>query len=407
MSGGTLFIHGGTCNFSLRHRPLHLEIASLLRLNILATCKNASSDTSQLHNMSDRPLFFKLCCFSAFFLLVREVQCGAVPPPGPSAAQRTAVIIDTDIGSYIDDSYAIAFALQSSEYLDVKLVVTCSDDTTARAKITAKFLTIAGRDDIPLGIGVANYNTTNHTLWDWARDFDLSNYKGGVYEDGVDQMAKIILNSETVVDIIALGPMTNFPLLLQKYPDVVKNARIRAMAGSIYRGYDNSTTPTAEYNVQLCPYCFETVLKAKWEVTIAPLDTGGVATLTPENVQDIITSSNAWSIGLDAHTLFWCTKGVIPCHLNIATVVLPDTIATLLTLPAQLTDFVDMKELNLIVTDKGHVKVNNTEGTPTKVALYWRENLVGLNNFRTYMTTVLCQSYDGKYTLHICEENSP
>ena len=56
-------------------------------------------------------------------------------PPKP-------VIIDTDIGSYIDDSYAISFSLQSSEYLDVKLIVTYTDDTTARAKVAAKLLTI-------------------------------------------------------------------------------------------------------------------------------------------------------------------------------------------------------------------------------------------------------------------------
>ena len=275
--------------------------------------------------------------------------------------------------------------------MDVKLIVTCADNTTARAKIAAKLLTIGGRDDVPLGIGTPNENVTNHTLWEWAKDFSLSDYKGGVYENGVDQMAKIILSSETVVDILALGPMTNFPLLLQKYPDVVKKARIRAMAGSIYRGYGNSTTPTKEYNVKMCPHCFNAVLHAKWAVTLAPLDTGGVASLIPENLQDLITGSNAWSFGLNAHTLFWCTKGVIPCHLDVATVLLPDIVATLLTLP-NVADFVDLEERNLVVTDEGYVKINNTNGVPTQVALYWKENAVGLNNFRRYVTTTLVQS---------------
>jgi inosine-uridine nucleoside N-ribohydrolase len=301
------------------------------------------------------------------------------------------VIIDTDIGSDIDDSFAIGFALQSSQCLDVKLIVTCTDDTTARAKIVGKLLTIAGMDSTPIGVGYANGNKTDHTLWDWAKDFNLSDYRGGVFEDGVDQMAKIILSSETVVDIIAIGPMTNFPLLLQKYPDVVKKARIRAMAGSIYRGYDNSTTPTEEYNVKLCPHCLNTVLRAGWEVTLAPLDTGGVASLLPENLQHLIASSNTWSFGLDAHTLFWCTKGVILCHLNIATISLPDTVATLLTLP-NFADFVDLETLNLVVTDEGYVKINNTNGVSTQVALYWKENLVGLNNFRRYMISMLVDS---------------
>ena len=242
--------------------------------------------------MTEKELvIFSLCFCCACFLLVPDAYCLVARPSEPPKP----VIIDTDIGSYIDDSYAISFSLQSFEYLDVKLIVTCTDDTTARAKVAAKLLTITGHDDIPLGIGVPNNNVTNHTLWDWGQDFNLSDYKGGIYDDGVDQMAKIILGSETVVDIIAIGPMTNFPLLLERYPDVVKNARIRAMDGSIYRGYDNSTTPIAEYNVRMCPHCFDVVLKAGWDVAIAPLDIAGVATMTPEYVEELIDSSSAWS----------------------------------------------------------------------------------------------------------------
>lgn len=330
---------------------------------------------------------FSLCFCSACFLLLLDAHCVATRPSEP----LKPVIIDTDIGSYVDDSYAISFSLQNREYLDIKLIVTCTDDTTTRAKIAAKLLTITGHDDIPLGIGVWNNNVTNHTLWDWASDFNLSDYKGGVYEDGIDQMAKIILGSETVVDIIAIGPMTNFPLLLERYPDVVKNARIRAMAGSIYRGYDNSTVPTAEYNVRMCPHCLDIVLKAGWDIDITPLDTTGVATMTPGYVQELIASSSVWSNVLDAHMLFWCSKGIIPCHLNTATITLPDPVTLLLVLP-NTNDYIELEELNLTVTEKGYVKINDTCGIPTQVALYWRENLVGLDMYRKYITTVLSQS---------------
>lgn len=257
------------------------------------------------------------------------VQGGETTPRATAASHP--VIIDTDIGSDIDDSFAIGLALQSSEYLDVKLIVTCTDDTTVRAKIVGKLLTIAGHDAIPIGIGYANDNKTRHILWNWAQDFNLSDYKGGVYEDGVDQMAKIILSSDTVVDIIAIGPMTNFPYLLQKYPDVVKKARIRAMAGSIYRGYDNSTTPAEEYNVMMCPECMQQLLKADWDVTITPLDTCGTTTLPPQFSQPFIASSNLWSFGLGGSLLYFCT--VLPCQLTTATSPLYDTVATLLTLP--------------------------------------------------------------------------
>jgi inosine-uridine nucleoside N-ribohydrolase len=296
------------------------------------------------------------------------------------------VIIDTDIGSDIDDSFAIGFALQSSQCLDVKLIVTCTDDTTARAKIVGKLLTIAGMDSTPIGVGYANGNKTDHTLWDWAKDFNLSDYRGGVFEDGVDQMAKIILSSETVVDIIAIGPMTNFPLLLQKYPDVVKKARIRAMAGSIYRGYDNSTTPTEEYNVKICPECMQELLTAGWNVSITPLDTCGVATLPPQFSEPLISSTNLWSSGLTSSLLYFCT--VVPCQLDVATSPLYDTVATLLALPSA-GDYVDFKMLNLTVTDDGYTVIDNQAGVLTQVALYWKDNTVGLDKYRRFLVDML------------------
>jgi inosine-uridine nucleoside N-ribohydrolase len=318
-------------------------------------------------------------------ILLIIVECMVIVEGGSKSALQP-VIIDTDIGSDIDDSFAIALALQSSELLDVQLIVTCTDDTTARAKIAAKLLTIAGQDSVPIGIGQANANETVHTLWGWAQDFNLSEYKGGVYEDGVDQMAKIILASETVVDIIAIGPMTNFPLLLQKYPGVVKNARIRAMAGSIYRGYDNSTTPAREYNVMMCPYCMELLLQAGWNVSVTPLDTCGITTLPPQYSDLFIAASNSWSLALSSSLLYFCT--VLQCNLNEATSPLYDTVATLLTLP-NAGNFIDLKMLNLRVTSDGYTVIDDREGTPTQVALYWNKDLVGLNQYRMFLVSAL------------------
>ena len=316
-------------------------------------------------------------------LLVVQVSTLLCQDPQRITAPRP-VIIDTDIGSDIDDSFAIGFALQSSQCLDVKLIVTCTDDTTARAKIVGKLLTIAGMDSTPIGVGYANGNKTDHTLWDWAKDFNLSDYRGGVFEDGVDQMAKIILSSETVVDIIAIGPMTNFPLLLQKYPDVVKKARIRAMAGSIYRGYDNSTTPTEEYNVKICPECMQELLTAGWNVSITPLDTCGVATLPPQFSEPLISSTNLWSSGLTSSLLYFCT--VVPCQLDVATSPLYDTVATLLALPSA-GDYVDFKMLNLTVTDDGYTVIDNQAGVLTQVALYWKDNT--LDKYRSFLVDML------------------
>ena len=93
--------------------------------------------------------------------------------PTRSQHGKQPVIIDTDMGSFDDDPVAIAFALSRPE-LDVKLVITCSDHTTERARIAAKYLTLIGRDDLPVGIGDnRNISTNFHIIYrPWANGYN-------------------------------------------------------------------------------------------------------------------------------------------------------------------------------------------------------------------------------------------
>ena len=63
-------------------------------------------------------------------------------------AARTPVVFDTDIGTDIDDTWALAQLLRSPD-LDLKLVLTDTGDTHYRAAVAAKFLEAAGRSDVP------------------------------------------------------------------------------------------------------------------------------------------------------------------------------------------------------------------------------------------------------------------
>ena len=79
---------------------------------------------------------------------------------GPSYGARVSggitiaipVILDTDIGSDIDDTWALAFALRCPE-LDLRLVVTDRGHPQYRAKLACRILEAAGRTDIPVALG--------------------------------------------------------------------------------------------------------------------------------------------------------------------------------------------------------------------------------------------------------------
>jgi purine nucleosidase len=61
-------------------------------------------------------------------------------------------ILDTDIGTDVDDALALVFAVRHPD-LDLRAVTTVSGDTVRRARIEKKLLLMAGRDDIEVAAG--------------------------------------------------------------------------------------------------------------------------------------------------------------------------------------------------------------------------------------------------------------
>ena len=57
---------------------------------------------------------------------------------------ETKIIIDTDIGEDIDDTWALIFLL-SSRFVDIKLISVTTGDVKYKAKIVAKILTLLNK----------------------------------------------------------------------------------------------------------------------------------------------------------------------------------------------------------------------------------------------------------------------
>ncbi len=188
----------------------------------------------------------------------------------------TPVILVTDIGSDIDDSWAIALALRSPE-LEVKLVLTDSTDARYRAVVTAKFLEAAGRADIPIAVG-ENHVTPgeeNKTLTPWIAGYDLAKYPGGVFEDGVAALVETVRKSPRPATIIAIGPVPSLAKALARAPDIAARCRFVGMYGSFDVGYGGGP-PSAEFNVRVDPAALRRVLAAPWrDILLTPLDTCG------------------------------------------------------------------------------------------------------------------------------------
>src|SRR4051794_26657939 len=89
--------------------------------------------------------------FTLLVLLFLVAGC-AHHPADTARDSRIPVILDTDIGDDIDDTWAVAMLLKSPQF-DVKLITTTNGKAEYRARLLAKLLTAGDRTNIPIGLG--------------------------------------------------------------------------------------------------------------------------------------------------------------------------------------------------------------------------------------------------------------
>ena len=276
---------------------------------------------------------------------------------------KIPVILDTDIGSDIDDAWALAMLLRCPE-LDLKLAVSASGDTTARARIIAKMLAVAGRDDVPVGVGVPK-PPQEMPYADWARDFDLAAYRGGAHKDGVQALIDTIMKSPRPVALICIGPLTNIAEALRREPRIARNSRFIGMTGSVFRGYNGAAEISKEYNVIVdIPAC-QAAFAAPWDITITPLDTCGIVRLTGEKYAACRRSRDVLTRAVMEQYDLWRRGG----DDEGASSILFDTVAVYLGFSEEL---LSMKTVGVRVTDDGFTPPDPS-ARPVHVAADWKD----------------------------------
>jgi len=282
---------------------------------------------------------------------------------GGTLAAPVPVILDTDIGDDIDDTWALAMLLGCPQ-VDLRLIVTASDNTPTKTRLTAKILECARRTGIPLATGVKTSDNAIHQA-EWLGDYDLAQYPGAVVDDGVQAIVDAVNASKEAVTLMVIGPQTNIKAALARDPGIARKARVVAMAGSVYIGYNGQEGRVPEWNVIKDVAAAKAVFAAPWDITMAPLDVCGTLRLTGERYQRVVESSfPRAAVTIDNYNHWSLRKE----YLEGESSVLFDTVAAYLTFDDALCE---MKTIKLTVDDKGNT-VPDDSGRPVRCALGWK-----------------------------------
>jgi len=310
--------------------------------------------------------------------LAMVCSCSANKDVVLSGGEKTAVIFDTDIGSDIDDTWALALLIQSAE-LDVKLITTAVDDTAGKAKTVAKMLEIAGRTDIAIGtgIGVHKHGEKGNNQAEWTEDYELSSYPGVIHRDGVGAIIDTVMASAGPIKIIAVGPLPNIAAALEREPRVAEKAEFIGMHGSVRRGYGGRGEIDAEYNVEAFVKEAQKVFTAGWEMTITPLDTCGIVRLEGKKYEKVLKSKNPLARAVIENYRVWTrSQGHDERRIEGGSTTLYDTVAVYLAIS---TELVEIEKLEIRVSDEGYMVIEDG-GKVIGCATEWKD-LGGFEDF--------------------------
>jgi inosine-uridine nucleoside N-ribohydrolase len=239
------------------------------------------------------------------------------------AAERPApVIFDTDIGTDIDDAYALAALIHRPE-LEVLGVTTVSSDAVQRARLAAKLLAIAGGrwSKVPVYAGISTPIQYMKQV-EWAQGFESSSLHTS---GGVEFMRREINARPGEVTLIAVGELTNIAAVLESEPGIGRKIRaIALMGGSVYRGYAPGSKPEPEWNIRSNATAARVVFTAGVPLLVAPLDSTADLKLTPEMRVAIFTHGTPLNDALGSLDQIWRYtnhwKGDLPTLFDVLAV---------------------------------------------------------------------------------------
>lgn len=128
------------------------------------------------------------------------------------------VLLDTDIGTDVDDLMALALLL-GSPAVDLAGVTTVYGDTALRARMTTRVAALA---DTELAVHAGEGDTlSGREIW-WAGhegklypDLDGETFDGA---DGVGFLIDTVCAAPGEIDVIAIGPLTNIAAAIEREP---------------------------------------------------------------------------------------------------------------------------------------------------------------------------------------------
>jgi inosine-uridine nucleoside N-ribohydrolase len=209
--------------------------------------------------------------------------------------KKTPIILDTDIGTAVDDAFALGLVTASPE-LELAGITTCGEGADDRAWLACRFLTQVGVKAMPVSIGAGpqpagkldeQIQYRRHPAAIFNRTLKPTK------ESAVEWTAKTLKDRPGEITLVCIGPLTNTARLLKEHPEAKAHIkRIVLMGGSIDLGYDGKKEAVPEWNVKSDIQAARSVFASGVPLVVVPLDATVPLTLSRQQREDLFSPRN-------------------------------------------------------------------------------------------------------------------
>lgn len=237
---------------------------------------------------------------------------------------RKKILLDTDIGSDIDDAVCLAYLLMQTE-ADLIGVTTVSGQSRVRARMVSAICRAANRD-VPIVPGVESPLLVEQRQSEAQQAVRLSNWPHDQeFPDlpAIQFLADQILSNPGEVTLLTIGPLTNAALLFAVYPETISALEQLVMMCGVFTNEPDNPWKM-EWNAMLDPHATEMVFNARVGVhRSVGLDVTRKVTMRAEEVKSRF-SHPALQPVLDFADVWFQEREVLVFHDPLAAVTIFD-----------------------------------------------------------------------------------
>lgn len=246
------------------------------------------------------------------------------------------LILDTDIGTDVDDCLALALILTSPAF-HLEGVTCVYGDVLLRSRMVRKLLNLRGRTTIPVFAGASQPLLGLIPVY-WAGHegiglLDEADHALAPEADhAVDYLVRTVMNNPGAIHLAAIGPLTNVALALKREPRIAQALVGLTIMGGACRGYESLHINYVEHNIRCDPEAAHIVFSSGAPITLIPLDATLQTRIRPADVERIRAAGTPFHAAVaDQVALYppFRSQGFTYLHdpLAVATILAPDLVS--------------------------------------------------------------------------------